>query len=53
MYLTLPMIGVIGVFVAIFIASQLAKLNSPIVNACAWILGIVLFVVILLSKLPF
>jgi hypothetical protein len=52
MYLTLPMIGVIGIFVAIFVASQLAKLNSPVVDACAWILGILLFVFILLSKLP-
>jgi hypothetical protein len=53
MYLTLPMLGLIGIFVAIFVAGKLAKLNSPVIDILAWILGILLFVFILLSKLPF
>jgi hypothetical protein len=53
MYLTLPMIGVIGVFVGIFVAGWLAKLNSPVVDAIVWIVGILLFAWIILSKLHF
>lgn len=53
MYLTLPMIGVIMIFVGIFVASWLAKLNSPVIDVLAWILGIALFAFIILSKLHF
>ena len=53
MYLTLPMIGVIGVFAVIFIASRLAKLNSPIVDTIVYILAAIVFICVLLTKLPF
>lgn len=53
MVLTLPMIGVLGVFAAIFIASRLAKLNSPIVDGIVYVLAAIVFLLVLLSKLPF
>jgi hypothetical protein len=43
--------GLIMIFAAIFVAGKMAKLNSPVIDAFAWILGIVLFVVVLLSKI--
>lgn len=43
--------GLIMIFVAIFVAGKLAKMNSPVVDAIAWIVGILLFVVVLLSKI--
>lgn len=43
-------LGILMVFGSIFIASRLAKLNSPIIDAIAWILGIVLFVVVIVAK---
>lgn len=53
MILTTPMIGIILVFVGIFVAGWLAKLNSPVIDVFAWILGIALFAFIILSKLHF
>lgn len=53
MYLTLPMIGIIGVFVAIFVASRLAKLNSPIIDTIVYVLAAIVIICVLLSKLPF
>lgn len=52
MYLTLPMIGIIGVFVAIFVASWLAKLNSPIIDTIVYVLAAIVFILVLLAKLP-
>ncbi len=43
--------GLIMIFAAIFVAGKLAKMNSPVVDAIAWIVGILLFVVVLLSKI--
>jgi hypothetical protein len=53
MYITIPALVLIGIFVMVFVTEWLAKLNSPIVDGIAWILGILLFVFILLSKIHF
>jgi cytochrome c oxidase assembly factor CtaG len=53
MYLTLPMIGVLMVFIGIFVAGKLAQIDSPVIDVLAWILGIALFAFIILSKLHF
>lgn len=53
MTLTLPMIGLIMVFGAIFAASQLAKLNSPVIDAIVYVLAAIVIICVLLTKLPF
>jgi len=53
MLLTLPMIGLIMIFGAIFVAGKLAKLNSPIIDAIVYILAAIVIVCVLLTKLPF
>jgi hypothetical protein len=53
MTLTFPMISVLMMFGLIFAACWLAKLNSPVIDACAYILAAIIFVIVLLSKLPF
>jgi hypothetical protein len=49
--LPLPMIGLLIVFIGIFAAEKLAKMNSIVIDILAWILGIVLFTWILLAYL--
>ena len=53
MTLTLPMIGVIMIFAAIFVAGKLAKLNSPVVDAIVYVLAAIVVILVLLTKLPF
>jgi hypothetical protein len=53
MTLTLPMIGLLMIFGAIFVASKLAKLNSPIIDTIVYILAAIVIVCVLLTKLPF
>ena len=53
MTLTLPMIGVIMIFGAIFVAGKLAKLNSPVIDTIVYVLAAIVFILVLLSKLPF
>lgn len=44
--MTFPMLVLI-VFGTIFVAEWLAKLDSPVINAIAWILGIALFALVI------
>ena len=53
MVLTLPMIGLIMIFGAIFVAGKLAKLNSPIIDSIVYVLAAIVVILVLLSKLPF
>ncbi len=53
MTLTLPMIGLIMIFGAIFVAGKLAKLNSPIIDTIVYILAGIVIICVLLTKLPF
>jgi hypothetical protein len=53
MTLTLPMIGLIMIFGAIFVAGKLAKLNSPVIDTIVYILAAIVIVCVLLTKLPF
>ena len=49
--LTWPVLGLIMIFIGIFGASWLVKLNSTVVDAFMWILGALLFIVVLISVL--
>ena len=53
MTLTLPMIGLIMIFGAIFVAGKLAKLNSPVIDTIVYILAGIVIICVLLTKLPF
>jgi hypothetical protein len=53
MTLTFPILGLIIIFAGIFAAGKLAAMDSPVIDGLAWVLGILLFVFILLSKLHF
>ncbi len=53
MTLTLPMLGLIMIFGAIFVAGKLAKLNSPVIDTIVYVLAAIVIVCVLLTKLPF